>query len=548
MEVKRLCDLIGSAEAQINEYSLRIRNGLVRVESQLDVLKRVHHLMSAEHREVNEITLDVLCSKLNVLTRLIRGVTKPEGGVKRFKYVFKKEAFEQAVADFETWQATADTSWFLLMRMPDILIDNALHENPATTVIIPSSITIRENIQGGPPSAESPSPLGSPSPLWSPPLPGSPSPGGPSAIQRPSPVQGGRPAATGLTLSSRQLRSMRISDIPRCDAQVAKRTDPAGNHTLFILNRLGGQSLDQEHIVKRDVRDLACKLRQSDATTFGFLQCKGFVTDSSKFGFSLTLVFRQPTSYDEPRSFRDLLLNNTVNRSISSRLNFAKQLAKSVSYVHAFNFVHKNIRPESILVFDEAPSEVQSSNLFLVGFENFRRDRSQTLRLADDLVEKNIYRHPSRQGINPVENYSMHHDIYSLGVCLLEIGLWESFVNYDEQNRRTAAPSLLLPSGSGLGEFTQSFQALGKDYLLSLARFELPWRMGDKYLEVVETCLTCLDPENTDFSNQEEFEDKNGILIGARYIEKVKFVRIMLHVIIEAHSIQVLLRLNMLNI
>lgn len=504
MEVKRLCDLIRNAESQISEYSLRIRNGLVRVEGQLDILKRVHHLMSAEHREVNEITLDVLCSKLNVLTRLIRGVVKPDGEVKKFKYLFKKDAFEQAIADFETWQSTADSSWFLLMRMPDILIDNALKENPGTTAVIPSTITIREDIHGSSTAIQGSSPVGSPSP-----------------VQSPTPLQGWTPA-TGLTLSSRQLRSMRIFDIPRCDLQIAERTDPAGNRTSFILNRLDGQSLDQAHIVKRDVRDLACRLRQSDATTFGFLQCKGFVSETSNFAFSLTLVFRHPPSYSNPRSFRDLLLNDNGNRSISSRLNFAKQLAKSVSYVHAFNFVHKNIRPESLLVFETVTSGAQTSNLFLVGFENFRRDHGQTLRVADDLVERNIYRHPSRQGINPLENYTMHHDIYSLGVCLLEIGLWESFVSYDAQNRRTATPSLLLPSQSGLGEFTQSFQTLGKDYLLSLARSELPWRMGDRYLEVVETCLTCLDPENTDFSNQEEFEDKDGILIGARYIEKVR--------------------------
>jgi hypothetical protein len=45
--------------------------------------------------------------------------------------------------------------------------------------------------------------------------------------------------------------------------------------------------------------------------------------------------------------------------------------------------------------------------------------------------------------------------------------------------------------------------------------------MGTKYTQVVETCLTCLDPENTDFGDEEEFQDADGILVGVRYIEKV---------------------------
>lgn len=37
----------------------------------------------------------------------------------------------------------------------------------------------------------------------------------------------------------------------------------------------------------------------------------------------------------------------------------------------------------------------------------------------------------------------------------------------------------------------------------------------------VETCLTCLDPDNVDFGDEKAFEDENGVLFGARYIEKV---------------------------
>jgi hypothetical protein len=53
--------------------------------------------------------------------------------------------------------------------------------------------------------------------------------------------------------------------------------------------------------------------------------------------------------------------------------------------------------------------------------------------------DRNVYRHPLRQGDRPAEAYRMQHDIYSLGVCLLEIGLWESFVEYTTEHERPQA-------------------------------------------------------------------------------------------------------------
>lgn len=45
---------------------------------------------------------------------------------------------------------------------------------------------------------------------------------------------------------------------------------------------------------------------------------------------------------------------------------------------------------------------------------------------------KDIYRHPDQQGANIKTQHNMGHDIYSLGVCLIEIALWETFVRKDK--------------------------------------------------------------------------------------------------------------------
>lgn len=116
----------------------------------------------------------------------------------------------------------------------------------------------------------------------------------------------------------------------------------------------------------------------------------------------------------------------------------------------------------------------------------------------------------------------MQHDVYSLGVCLLEIGLWTSFITYD-MGSTPKLDTKVLKIDEAQGSL--SGQAL-KNGLLKLARAELPSSMGSVYAEIVANCLTCLDEENDDFGDRSELEDEDGILIGLRYIEKVRHMHI----------------------
>lgn len=83
--------------------------------------------------------------------------------------------------------------------------------------------------------------------------------------------------------------------------------------------------------------------------------------------------------------------------------------------VHSGDFVHKNVRPDTIVVFRGARDLETTANL--VGFERSRPAAASTTLTGDMVWERNLYRHPSRQGIPPEEVYMMQHDIYSLGVC-----------------------------------------------------------------------------------------------------------------------------------
>jgi len=140
----------------------------------------------------------------------------------------------------------------------------------------------------------------------------------------------------------------------------------------------------------------------------------------------------------------------------------------------------------------------------------------------------------------------MQHDIYSLGVVLLEIGLWTSFVLFgpeNEKNEENDPPTYTeddsvpfpsdespLPFPNDLLEPKQALNPLGnavenKERLEYLAENELPARLGRRYTDIVLLCLRCLDPGTGENKAGKGFgadvKDEDGFVIGVRFIENV---------------------------
>ena len=229
-----------------------------------------------------------------------------------------------------------------------------------------------------------------------------------------------------------------------------------------------------------------------------------------------------PQSLIEPITLRALLHHQT-RCSLNQRFQLAKNLARSVMFVHTTGFVHKGIRPESILVFADAQDPTSYTHSFLIGFERSRRAEAPTDYAGDLEWERNLYRHPVRQGEWPEELFIMQHDIYSLGVCLLELGLWESFVQTREETN-IAWPELGV--SSALQDKDQRRGAfLLKNHLVAIARDKLPALVGLRYTAVTVACLCCLDEdEDNVFGGQLDRVDQDGIIVGVRFIEQVKFI------------------------
>ncbi|KAJ5372059.1 hypothetical protein N7517_004065 [Penicillium concentricum] len=69
---------------------------------------------------------------------------------------------------------------------------------------------------------------------------------------------------------------------------------------------------------------------------------------------------------------------------------------------------------------------------------------------------------------------------------------------------------------------TASFDALAiqlKDFLVEQALTRLAPRMGDKYSQVVLSCLTCLDDDNEDFGGSDMAGNDDAIAV--QFIERI---------------------------
>ncbi|KAF2488145.1 hypothetical protein BDY17DRAFT_245033, partial [Neohortaea acidophila] len=300
---------------------------------------------------------------------------------------------------------------------------------------------------------------------------------------------------------------IRIAD-PVIDAELGK--------TSLIVDSIPCLAGCGVNDTDKDIRTLATKLHYIDSSTFGVLKCRGVAKVRGADGGQLKsfdLVLETPTR-DQPRTLRGCLISQ-ASHTLTERVHLAQQLAAAVNYVHTLDFVHKNIRPENLIGFGDA----RLNPFFLIGFEQVRSADGRTYLQGDTEWQKSLYRHPERQGLFVQERFTMQHDIYSLGVCLLEIGLWDSFMLYEEDGKTPVPNPTLL--GYTRAELKIVRAAAVKDLLVDLARRRLPGVMGESYSEVVVNCLTCLDEDNVDFGDDSEFQDADGVAVGVRYIDKV---------------------------
>lgn len=484
---------------------------------QVEFVQRVARTMNSDHCRVHFEVLEMFQTKLLLTIKRLEPLIKEDDSskpdrnkVKRWKYVLLHESLDKTISELEQWQRIFDPTWYLIILMADMAIDSELLQERQEHGSFSSTT------RHGQANSSSSSMLT-------------------TAQKLRNMVRNNSIPNIHVTLSPDGLNWESMQRIPYSTTQLICRM--ASNKLYLIESICCDSNLDIPR-ARADAESLARKLKQIEPNIFGLLSCQGLVKRKTQPEGSLSsidLVFRLPGERSSPVSLRHELLKRPIV-SLTTILGIARQLATAVSFIHTCDFVHKNIRPETILLLADSELELTAGratlgSLHLLGFDRFRSINFHTMRRGDAAWERNLYRHPLRQGLRAQEEYVMQHDVYSLGVCLLELGLWESFVTYDETSEAQGDEELKVPSpilGLTMDDFdlskSPSWPSIGmKNHLVDLAKSKLPQRIGDKYTAVVVTCLTCLDKGNEDFGDEEDMRDDDGILIGLRFIEKILF-------------------------
>lgn len=171
--------------------------------------------------------------------------------------------------------------------------------------------------------------------------------------------------------------------------------------------------------------------------------------------------------------------------SLNERFGIAYVLANTLLSIHASKWLHKNIWSRSIAIFTPTQHSTQRYLIpYLAGWESARTTTSASLLVETIDPEQLLYRHPERypdlQG-KTQKVFSAEHDLYALGVVLLEIGLWRTLSSISQFAKGIASSrrSGKLPPG----------ERIRRDLISRAEDGSLAREMGIEYAKAVARCL-----------------------------------------------------------
>lgn len=227
------------------------------------------------------------------------------------------------------------------------------------------------------------------------------------------------------------------------------------------------------------------------SSPLNFFQCLGFLEESKHCRF--TFLFRIPTelSFDSAMRLRSLssYIENfkkshaTSQRTpqLEERFSLAYNICQAVLNLHSYGWVHKSIRSPNIILVPRNPDAAamhsqenfQYLTPYLTDFEFSRPQQDNSSRSAQFDAVPNLYRHPARQD-DPTEGFNKEHDLYAVGVVLLEIGMWKTVSTVFKSQVAEARPGNAKKV---------------RDQMMTLAETRLPPEMGTRYAEAVKMCV-----------------------------------------------------------
>jgi hypothetical protein len=254
-----------------------------------------------------------------------------------------------------------------------------------------------------------------------------------------------------------------------------KRNRPENVIVEFKVMAEDSSPSDEERIL--ELGRLLAASRDSDLCTLPF-RC--VVRHGFNSSYAFLFSFPPHTQECAPVSLYDLIDPGITTEGILTlpyRFHIAQSISKALAALHADDWVHKSFRSRSIVFFYTHAGQLRLATPYLTSFEYSRATSTNTSWTHDEDAEKNLYRHPDRQRPPPI-SFNKLHDVWALGVVLLEIGLWETAQNICDNG---------LAARDHVGTNLDPY--LLKDMYLERASKDLPHTMGPAYAKAVETCF-----------------------------------------------------------
>ena len=243
---------------------------------------------------------------------------------------------------------------------------------------------------------------------------------------------------------------------------------------------------DQTTATELQVRleEITSILRRSHAADqFRVLPCAGFYQDPSTFSFGL--VYRYPHYVGAPANIEVMTLRLALEKSqdrkdlepsLGQKFQLAQTLVDSVLQFHTVSWFQKSISSYNVVFFHERKRSWldRISDPFFVGYLHSRSKAVDafTEGPTEDAHHRD-YQHPEYRARR--SRFRAEYDYYSLGLILLEIGLWKPLDEIFERLKRLYQEDVVTSPQTE--QICQSCVPL------------LRLNMGSCYQNIVATCL-----------------------------------------------------------
>lgn len=227
------------------------------------------------------------------------------------------------------------------------------------------------------------------------------------------------------------------------DTRLDERT---GVESGLVLReyKIYGDYVDPKEMpaLEHRVKLLAHLLATSKSDGFRSLRCLGW--SHQEFERRYTFDFEVPNTYGRPDMISLHLVIKTIKGrdrpTLNERFTISHLMAKAIQKWHLVGWVHQGISSHNIIFFlHNVTQRPDYMHPFLHGFEFARPDSAPSLGSVMEDFEFNLYRHPDRQG-TARKGHKKRHDVYSLGVVLLEIGIWQCAIEMVKTSKHQPTP------------------------------------------------------------------------------------------------------------